>query len=70
MKPIAAQPSRSASSTEPVIAWSKAADLGTSEFDELSFRIVGICPAKVSAPASIMPSGEAKALSPASIASW
>ena len=59
MKPIAAQPSRSASSTEAVIAWSKPATFGTSEFDEFIFRIVGICPAKVSAPASIIPSGAA-----------
>ena len=34
-----------------------------------TFRIVGIWPAKVSAPASIMPKGAAKAFSPASIAS-
>ncbi len=59
VNPIAAQPSRSASSTEPVIAWSSPAAFGTSEFDEFSFRIVGICPAKVSAPASSMPSGAA-----------
>ena len=69
VNPIAAQPSRSASSTLAVIAWSNGADPGTSEFDEFTLRIVGICPAKLSAPASIIPSGEAKALSPASIAS-
>ena len=59
MKPIAAQPSRSASSTAAVIAWSFGAASGISEFAELTFRIVGICPAKVSAPASIIPSGAA-----------
>ena len=45
MKPIAAQPSRSASSTVAVIAWSFDAADGISEFAELHFRIVGICPA-------------------------
>ena len=59
MKPIAAQPSRSASSTPAVIAWLNGAEPGTSEFDEFTLRIVGICPAKVSAPASIIPSGAA-----------
>jgi len=56
VKPIAAQPSRSASLTEAVTAWS----LGrASEFEELTLMIVGMAPAKLSAPASIMPSGAA-----------
>ena len=59
MKPIAAQPRRSASSTEAVIAWLNGAEPGTSEFDEFILRIVGIWPAKASAPVSIMPSGAA-----------
>ena len=56
VKPIAAQPRRSASSTVPVTAWLIDVD---QLFDELTLRIVGICPAKVSAPASIIPSGAA-----------
>jgi hypothetical protein len=59
VKPIAAQPRRSASSTVPVIAWSFEPAFGISEFAELHLRISGICPAKVSAPASIMPMGAA-----------
>ena len=45
VKPMAAQPSRSASSTDPEIVWSLAAASGISEFDEFTFRIVGIWPA-------------------------
>ncbi len=56
VKPMAEQPRRSASFTEPVTAWSLEV---ASEFDELTLRMVGIAPAKVSAPASIMPSGAA-----------
>ena len=56
MKPIAAQPMRSASFTEPVTAWSLLVD---SELALLSLRMVGIAPAKVSAPASSGPSGAA-----------
>ena len=66
VKPMAEQPSRSASRTEPVTAWSLAEP---KELALLTLRMVGIAPAKLSAPASIMPSGLAKALSPASIAS-
>ena len=66
VKPIAAQPSRSASRTDPVTAWSLA---DPRELALLTLRMVGIAPAKLAAPASIMPSGLAKALSPASIAS-
>ena len=56
VKPIAEQPSRSASSTVPVTAWSiEVAQL----FELLTLRMVGICPAKVPAPASIGPSGAA-----------
>ena len=47
VKPIAEQPSRSASCTEPVIAWSFAV---ARLLELLSFRISGIWPAKVSAP--------------------
>ncbi len=56
VKPIAEQPSRSASLTEPVTAWSFSV---ASELEEFTLRIVGIAPAKESAPASIMPSGAA-----------
>ncbi len=56
VKPIAAQPSRSASFTPAVTAWSL---LVASELELLHFRMVGIWPAKVSAPAAIMPSGAA-----------
>ena len=56
MKPIAAQPSRSASLTEAVTAWSLLVDRLLAE---LSLRMVGIAPAKVSAPASSGPSGAA-----------
>ena len=56
VKPMPEQPSRSASETEPVTAWS----FSVARLLELfSFRMVGICPAKVSAPASIMPRGAA-----------
>ena len=49
VKPTAAQPRRRASETEPVSAWSfSVARL----LDELTFKMVGIAPAKVSAPAS------------------
>ena len=41
---------------------------GISELAELTFKIVGIWPANVSAPASIIPSGAAKAFKPALIA--
>ena len=56
---MAEQPRRSASSTEAVIAWSFGASDGISELAELAFRMVGIWPAKVSAPASSIPSGAA-----------
>ncbi len=56
VKPMAAQPSRSASPTLAVTAWSM---LVAQLFELLTFRIVGICPAKVSAPASSIPSGAA-----------
>jgi hypothetical protein len=56
VKPIAEQPRRSASSTVPVTAWLMLVD---QLLLLLTFRMVGICPAKVSAPASIMPSGAA-----------
>ena len=56
VKPIAEQPSRSASSTLPVTAWSlRVAQL----FELLILRMSGIWPAKVSAPASSKPSGAA-----------
>ena len=56
VKPIAEQPSRSASSTPPVTAWS----LSVARLLELfTFRMVGMAPAKLAAPASIMPSGAA-----------
>ena len=47
---------RNASFTEPVTAWSLLVD---SELAELSLRMVGMAPAKVSAPASSGPSGAA-----------
>ena len=56
VKPIAEQPRRSASSTVPVTAWLMLVD---QLLELLTFRMVGIWPAKVSAPASIMPSGAA-----------
>ena len=56
VKPMAAQPSRSASLTLAVTAWSF--DVA-SELLLFIFRMVGIWPAKVSAPAAIMPSGAA-----------
>ena len=56
VKPMAAQPRRRASPTDAVTAWSLLVD---SEFALLHFRIVGMAPAKVSAPASSMPSVEA-----------
>jgi hypothetical protein len=56
VKPIAAQPRRSASETLAVTAWSMVV---AQLFELLSLRIVGICPAKVSAPASSGPSGAA-----------
>ena len=59
VKPIAEQPSRSASSTDAVIAWSLPAVSDISELAELAFRIVGIWPAKASAPASSIPKGAA-----------
>ncbi len=56
VKPIAEQPSRSASETEAVTAWS----FVVARLLELFiFRMVGIEPAKWSAPVSIMPSGAA-----------
>ena len=69
MKPMAAQPRRSASSTEPVTAlhgWSTLASVS----ELFSFKIVGMWPANLSAPASRKPSGAAYALQPESIASW
>ncbi len=56
VKPMAAQPSLSASITEAVTAWSLLVD---SELAELTLRMVGMAPAKVSAPASSGPSGAA-----------
>ncbi len=56
VKPIAAQPRRTASPTLAVTAWSM---LVAQLFELLTFRIVGIWPAKVSAPASSGPSGAA-----------
>jgi hypothetical protein len=56
VKPTAAQPSRSASATLPVTAWFLAA---VSVLALLSLRMVGSAPAKLSAPASIIPSGAA-----------
>ena len=56
VKPTAEQPRRSASSTLPVMAWSLEVAV---ELEELSLRMVGIAPAKLSAPASSMPSGAA-----------
>ena len=58
MNPIAAQPRRRASSTEPVTAlhgWSIFASVS----ELLSLRIVGICPASLSELASSAPSGAA-----------
>jgi hypothetical protein len=56
VKPIAAQPRRSASLTPAVTAWSL---LVARLLELLHFRMVGIAPANVSAPAAIMPSGAA-----------
>ena len=56
VKPMAEQPSRSASRTEPVTAWSLAL---ARLLELLALRMVGMAPAKVEAPASIMPSGAA-----------
>jgi hypothetical protein len=56
VKPIAEQPSRSASLTLPVTAWSLVVDR---LLLLLTFRMVGMAPAKLAAPASIMPSGAA-----------
>jgi hypothetical protein len=58
VKPIAAQPSRSASLTDPVIAGFGFLLLN-SESLLLSFRISGILPAYLRAPASRKPSGAA-----------
>ena len=66
--PMAEQPRRSASPTEPVTAESAPSLSRASELALLILRMVGMAPAKVAAPASIMPSGAAKAESPASIA--
>ena len=59
VKPMAAHPRRSASCTEPVMACTGAALSRDKELALLTFMIVGICPAKLSAPASNMPSGAA-----------
>ena len=56
VKPIAEQPRRSASATDPVTA---CALLVARLFELFSFRMGGIWPAKLAAPASIMPSGAA-----------
>ena len=56
VKPMAEQPRRSASATVPVTAWSLVVER---ELEELTFRMVGTVPAKLAAPASIMPSGAA-----------
>jgi hypothetical protein len=56
VKPMAAQPRRRASPTEAVIAWSFRRDR---LFALLTLRMVGMAPAKLSAPASSMPSGAA-----------
>ena len=56
VKPMAEQPRRSASETVPVTAWSLVVDRLLQLF---TFRMVGMAPAKVAAPASIMPSGAA-----------
>ena len=53
---MAEQPSRSASATEAVTAWSLSRERLLALF---IFRMVGIWPAKLPAPASIMPSGAA-----------
>ena len=59
VNPMAEQPSRSASSTDAVIAWFLPAVPDISELALLTFRMVGIWPAKVSAPASSGPRGAA-----------
>ena len=56
VKPMAEQPRRSASITEPVTAWSL---LVARLLALLTLRMVGMAPAKVPAPASIMPNGAA-----------
>src|SRR5271155_5553347 len=56
---VAAQPSRSASLTLAVTAWLAFSLKRDMLLVLLSFRIVGIRPAKVSAPASRKPSGAA-----------
>jgi hypothetical protein len=58
VKPIAAQPSRSASFTEPVTAGFGSGEL-YSESLLFSFRISGMRPANLRAPASRKPSGAA-----------
>ena len=58
VKPIAAQPRRSASSTEPVTAGIGSPPL-VSDSLLFSFRISGMSPANSAAPASMKPSGAA-----------
>ena len=59
VRPMAEQPSLRASLTEAVTAWSGFSLARASELEEFTLRIVGTAPAKLSAPASIMPSGAA-----------
>ena len=59
VNPIAEAPRRSASLTEAVTAWSAASLARARLLALLSLRMSGIWPAKVAAPASIMPSGAA-----------
>ncbi len=59
VSPMAAQPSLSASLTEAVTAWSAFSLKRARELELLTLRMVGMAPAKLSAPASIMPSGAA-----------
>src|SRR5437868_5795802 len=69
VKPIAAQPSRAASFTLPVMAEQGGWPLESVSL-LLSFRMSGIWPANFPATAARKPRGAAYALQPASMASW
>ena len=67
---MAAQPSRTASFTEEVTAETGPPPSFESESELFTFRMSGICPAYLRAPASMNPRGAAYALQPDSRASW
>ena len=59
VKPMAVQPSRSASSTEPKIAWSASSFRRDRLLEWLSFRMVGTWPYSLPVETSSWPSGAA-----------